>query len=33
VEVRLDHLENVIDRAQSPLHEFEHALQPGWPTP
>ena len=28
VEVRLDHLENVIDRAQSPLHEFEHALQP-----
>jgi NhaA family Na+:H+ antiporter len=28
VEVRLDHLENVIDRAQSPLHEYEHALQP-----
>ena len=28
VGVRLDHLENVIDRAQSPLHEFEHALQP-----
>jgi Na+:H+ antiporter, NhaA family len=28
VEVRLQHLENVIDRARSPLHEFEHALQP-----
>ena len=28
VEVRLDHLERVIDRAQSPLHEFEHTLQP-----
>jgi NhaA family Na+:H+ antiporter len=28
VEVRLNHLENVIDRAQSPLHEYEHALQP-----
>ena len=28
VEVRLDHLENVIYRAQSPLHEYEHALQP-----
>jgi Na+:H+ antiporter, NhaA family len=28
VEVRLQHLENVIDRAQSPLHEYEHALQP-----
>jgi NhaA family Na+:H+ antiporter len=26
VEVRLDHLERVIDRAQSPLHEFEHTL-------
>jgi NhaA family Na+:H+ antiporter len=28
VEVRLQHLENVIDRVQSPLHEYEHALQP-----
>jgi NhaA family Na+:H+ antiporter len=28
VEVRLQHLENVIDRARSPLHEYEHALQP-----
>ena len=28
VEVRLDHLENVIDRAQSPLHEYETRLQP-----
>lgn len=28
VEVRLDHLEQVIERAQSPLHNFEHALAP-----
>jgi Na+:H+ antiporter, NhaA family len=28
VEVRLEHLENVINRAQSPLHEYEHSLQP-----
>jgi NhaA family Na+:H+ antiporter len=27
-EVQLEHLENVIDRAQSPLHDYEHALQP-----
>jgi NhaA family Na+:H+ antiporter len=27
-EVRLEHLENVISRAQSPLHEFERTLQP-----